>query len=295
MNDQSKNSETTQNPAVALGTLLNQARLKKGMSLGEVAECLKLPARQIEAIEKGSYDGMPEAVFVRGFLTSYARLLDIDEGELKQYLSQIFPTKKNAFIDQSASIPAGDLNFQNKPQQRRFPRWIIGLIAIAVIAAGIYAWQSKSFSESAKQTANSSQDIASQAPMVSDVAASNIRIVPMNENDQGESTQQPQSDNQIAASDEASAINQVTTDSATSNHTLVIKLRHQSWLQVSDKNAKVLISDVVNAGTTHQFKGAAPYRVIIGYTPGAVIQLDGKDIPIPDNNKRTAALTVGNN
>ena len=286
MNDQIRNSEHAQNPAIELGMLLRQARGKKGMSVGEVAECLKLPARQIEAIESGSYDGMPEAVFVKGFLTSYGRLLDIDKAELMQYLNVIFPNKKSAYQNVSSNTPDGDLNFQHTPVRRQFPRWIIGIVIIGAIAAGIYAWQSKSSSESAKQAASSSQEVSNQTATVSEVAASNIRIVPMSDSDKAGSAENQSN---------ANGPNNNQVNSATTEQILNIKIGHKSWLKVTDKNNKVLIGQVVSAGSIHEFKGAAPYKVVIGYTTDSSIQFNGKNIDIPKNKKRKAAITVGEN
>ena len=286
MNDQTRNSEHAQNPAEELGILLRQARVQKGMSVGEVAECLKLPARQIEAIESGSYDGMPEAVFVKGFLTSYGRLLDIDKAELKQYLNVIFPNKKSAYQNVSSNTPDGDLNFQHTPVRRQFPRWIIGIVIVGAIADGIYAWQSKSSSESAKQVASSSQEVSNQTATVSEVAASNIRIVPMSDSDKAGSAENQSN---------ANGPNNNQVNSATTEQILNIKIGHKSWLKVTDKNNKVLIGQVVSAGSIHEFKGAAPYKVVIGYTTDSSIQFNGKNIDIPKNKKRKAAITVGEN
>jgi len=72
----------TTNKATELGILLRAKREQKQLSIGEVSERLKLPARQIEALENGDYNSLPEPVFVRGFLRSYGRFLDLDESDL---------------------------------------------------------------------------------------------------------------------------------------------------------------------------------------------------------------------
>ena len=54
-----------------LGSELRRLREQKGLSIKDVADRLKLPSRQIEALENGLYEGMPEPVFIRGFLRSY--------------------------------------------------------------------------------------------------------------------------------------------------------------------------------------------------------------------------------
>lgn len=294
MNEQTKNPESGPNAAVTLGTLLSQARKQKGLSVGEVAERLKLPARQIEAMESGSYKGLPEAVFIKGFLSSYARLLEVDEKELKQYFQQIFPAASHLSTSDSNKVVSADLDFKGKPQRRHFPRWLIVVLVVILISAVVYAWQTKSTSENARQTATAGQEVSVQTASISDIAASNIRVVPMTDNEHTGS--QPVTE-VTAASQSASNTTdtQVSQPAVSASDTLVIKLENRSWLQVSDKNGKVLISQVVDAGSTHQFSGAAPYKVILGYTPGASIRFAGKDIAIEQNKKRTAAMTVGGN
>ncbi|WP_370387054.1 helix-turn-helix domain-containing protein [Snodgrassella alvi] len=294
MNEQTKNLDSSPNAAVTLGALLSQARKQKGLSVGEVAERLKLPARQIEAMESGSYKGLPEAVFIKGFLSSYARLLELDESEFKQYLQQIFPSGQRYSTSDSSKVLSSELDFQDKPQRRHFPRWLIALLVLIIIGAVVYAWQSKSTSENAKQAATASQEVSAQTASISDIAASNIRVVPMPASEQVSSTA---STTVISASQsqEANTNTNASQPVAADSEALLIKLENKSWLQVSDKNGKVLISQVVDAGSTQQFSGSAPYKVIIGYTPGASIKFAGKDVIIPQNKKRTAVVMVGGN
>lgn len=294
MNEQTKNLDSSPNAAVTLGALLSQARKQKGLSVGEVAERLKLPARQIEAMESGSYKGLPEAVFIKGFLSSYARLLELDESEFKQYLQQIFPSGQRYSTSDSSKVLSSELDFQDKPQRRHFPRWLIALLVLIIIGAVVYAWQSKSTSENAKQAATASQEVSAQTASISDIAASNIRVVPMPASEQVSSTA---STTVISASQpqEANTKTNASEPVAADSEALLIKLENKSWLQVSDKNGKVLISQVVDAGSTQQFSGSAPYKVIIGYTPGANIKFAGKDVIIPQNKKRTAVVMVGGN
>ncbi|WP_239323727.1 RodZ domain-containing protein [Snodgrassella gandavensis] len=294
MNEQTKNPESGQNAAVTLGTILAQARKQRGLSVGEVAERLKLPARQIEAMESGSYKGLPEAVFIKGFLSSYARLLELDEKELKQYLQQIFPSGNRHLAAENYKVASTELDFQDRPLRRHFPHWLIVVLVVILIGIVVYAWQSKSTSENARQTATSSQEVSVQAASIGDVAASNIRVVPMTASEQT-NTQAAYAGTNASQADGASTSMTASPSVVTGTEALVIKLENRTWLQVSDKSGKILISQIVDAGSTHQFSGGAPYKVILGYTLGASIQFAGKEVAIPQNKKRTAAITVGGN
>ena len=60
------------------GQRLRTARESLGVSPREVADALNLPLRVITALETDDYEGMPPSVFSRGYLRSYARLLELD-------------------------------------------------------------------------------------------------------------------------------------------------------------------------------------------------------------------------
>lgn len=65
----------------SLGNRLLQARERKGLSLSDVSEQLRIRKVYLESLEKGEWDELPEETYVRGFLKQYARLLNLDIGE----------------------------------------------------------------------------------------------------------------------------------------------------------------------------------------------------------------------
>lgn len=113
MNQTTENQAVGQDPAVEFGRILRLGREEKSLSIGEVAERLKLSAKQIEAFESGNYEGMPEGVFIRGFLRSYGRFLDLDEQAVSMHLDRIVPQsgKGNYNVEPNTS---SSLNYQNQ-------------------------------------------------------------------------------------------------------------------------------------------------------------------------------------
>ncbi|MFA9394451.1 MAG: RodZ domain-containing protein [Halodesulfovibrio sp.] len=65
-----------------LGTLLREEREKKGLSLEELSERIKLAPRTLAFIESGTKSELPHAVYVKGFVKSYAMILGLDPEEL---------------------------------------------------------------------------------------------------------------------------------------------------------------------------------------------------------------------
>ncbi len=64
------------------GQRLTAARRSQGLSLGDIARQLKISVRQVEALEHDDYSIFAGAVFVRGFLRNYAKLLHLDPDAL---------------------------------------------------------------------------------------------------------------------------------------------------------------------------------------------------------------------
>ena len=54
------------------GERLRQARESAGLELVEIADALKLSPAVTAALEADDYDGLPEPVFVRGYMKRYA-------------------------------------------------------------------------------------------------------------------------------------------------------------------------------------------------------------------------------
>src|ERR1043165_94255 len=68
----------------SLAMWLRAGRVRRDMSLDDVAKITKIQARILERLEAGRLDGLPADVFVRGFIRSVARCVGLDEREALQ-------------------------------------------------------------------------------------------------------------------------------------------------------------------------------------------------------------------
>ena len=73
-------------PGSHAGTALRQARLARGMSLGDVALQTKIKADSLRLIDDGEFGALPAEVFVRGFVRAYARSVGADGQEASRLL-----------------------------------------------------------------------------------------------------------------------------------------------------------------------------------------------------------------
>jgi transcriptional regulator with XRE-family HTH domain len=75
------------------GKYLKAARELRGLSIEEAAESTKIRKHFIKAIEEDGYELLPPGLYLRGFLTAYARYLGLDSNDVvlryEKYLEEL--------------------------------------------------------------------------------------------------------------------------------------------------------------------------------------------------------------
>ncbi len=72
----------------SVGEILRKAREAQGLSLEQVAALTKIQEPFIKALEEGHFEALPERVFAKGFVRTYARSLGIDEDDAVRQFSE---------------------------------------------------------------------------------------------------------------------------------------------------------------------------------------------------------------
>ncbi len=89
------------------GPLLRRIREAIGIELREIAERSKIGMAYLVALEGELWTKLPAAVYVRGFLSEYARALGLDPDRVKQtYLARFKAARPSVDDDESVSRPA---------------------------------------------------------------------------------------------------------------------------------------------------------------------------------------------
>lgn len=65
-----------------IGQYLRRTREERRMSVEEISRATRMPVVSVERIEADQFDELPGEVFVRGFLKSYARALNVSVDEV---------------------------------------------------------------------------------------------------------------------------------------------------------------------------------------------------------------------
>ena len=82
-----KVNDTPRSGGIGPGERLQAARIKKGLSLEDVASRMHLSPSILEAIEENNFDEITAPIFVKGYLRAYARIVSLGEDEMiEQYV-----------------------------------------------------------------------------------------------------------------------------------------------------------------------------------------------------------------
>lgn len=79
---------------VRLGQLLRQQRLKRKLSLEEVARGTKIKETFLAAIERGEYNRLPSPAYAKGFVINYGSYLGLPRAEVMALFRREFDEKR---------------------------------------------------------------------------------------------------------------------------------------------------------------------------------------------------------
>lgn len=123
--------EGTSAASFSVGRILAEAREAQGMSVSDVAHRIKFAPKQIEWLEADDFVRLPEAAFVRGFVRSYARMLNLDPAALLAQLPsshvQPVPAPEPKKVD--IPLPTGT------GMRAHNIFWLIGALVVALSIA----------------------------------------------------------------------------------------------------------------------------------------------------------------
>jgi len=128
--DENLEQHALETPGMKLATV----RKKKGYSCDHVAAKLHLRVRVIELLESDDYDALPEAVFIKGYMRAYAKLLEISPDPIIEAFNQldtVVVVKADRHLWQSR---------RNTHQAERIIKAGTALFAVVVLLSVVFWW-----------------------------------------------------------------------------------------------------------------------------------------------------------
>lgn len=245
------------------GEALKSAREQAGLSLQEVSQRLKMPLRVLQALEAGQWEQSGGAVFVRGQLRSYGRLLKVD---VEPFLQQAETVVAQPVVLVSHShTPRFQYFFES------FKRRAVYVVLTLVIATPVWMALRPS-SGPAPDAATASLDV------VPDVSNASI------------GTDEPR---QIAR---PSATPYVASMAALPRATapwLSMTFKGDSWVEVNAPDGRKVEHALVRAGEERRYAQGEVGRVKLGDATAVEVQQAGSTVDLaPYQRANVARFTV---
>lgn len=289
-------------PHASIGGTLREARERLGMSVEEVANQVKFAPRQVQALEADDFSHLPEIAFVRGFVRSYAKVLNLDANLL---LSLLPDHKSVAEKIEPASVEAPFSEALTLRQHNML--WLGGALLVALIATGFALWQSAPPDENPTPVAEtlpvatvtsgsaveSPLNLPAQIEVMSTSAVDYVDVSGVESASPvvGSGSDTMKLDTQLAAS----AVMPATNHLAGTSGVLRLVFDEESWTEIRDREGKLLSSQVNLGGSELQVDGVSPFAIVIGHASKVHLYRGGKLLNIASYinlNSDVARLTV---
>ncbi len=288
--------------------LLSNERVKRGLSLQEVADRLKLSRKQLEAIENDEYDKLPGPAFARGFVRNYAKLLGLDVALLNASLDAHLPMPpvNPPVADTAPAAPAPAASSRSPAVN---PTLIKGALALLVLllAAGVgyrLLTQGASTPATPPLAAPAVDSALPQAALNPEPASSAapVSAAPSVDSKPAELKPEPAKLEALAvapvkpAEVKPAEAKPTSTDTSTAQAAvsdtgageLVLNAREKAWVSVIDAKGKKLLYGQIS-GEKRLGAGTPPYKLIIGNAPQVELNYKGQAVPLADKTKGSTA------
>ncbi|HYP47604.1 MAG TPA: helix-turn-helix transcriptional regulator [Thermoleophilaceae bacterium] len=116
----------------SIGDTLRDARMRKGLDIGDLEAQTKIRAKYLRALEAEQFSELPGPTFVRTFLRTYAEALGLDP----HVLVEAYRTSHDPGTELDHLQPIGPPGKAREPRRRGPPRAavLLGLVVVAVLA-----------------------------------------------------------------------------------------------------------------------------------------------------------------
>lgn len=283
-----------------VGSMIHEARLKKGIKIADASKDLCIRSAYLEAIESSNYDEVPEAPYGIGFIRSYAEYLGLNSARMVQ----LFKEETDA-----ASVKNNDYYVMEPQTEVTAPNRKYLMISLLAVFAVYFIWfvynekqnnaeEAPASVEEYSETFNNEpsvefplqvEDFASveennltetavpvevvpvvdAAPVVDD-ASDNITV---NEGSFVETKQVKEEGQPVQPSKSGSRVS--------------VKVKGgDNWVEVKDGN-KLYISKVLHDGDVYTVPAGKGMILSVGRAEGVEVTVDGKVTEVVKATKKT--------
>jgi cytoskeletal protein RodZ len=233
----------------ALGEEFRAAREARGLSLSDVAEQIHIRSVYLQALESEDWATIGAAVYVRGFIRTYARFLGVDAEAAVQSFNESGAPGAPAPVAQQAGREASEQRRARRPSPML---WAAGTLAVLLVAAVLYKYVSLQI-QSRTPVA-----VAASPAATASVAAVSTPVA------------------EVASAEPSASATTTPLPTVPPTKTLTVRLSEASWLRVVIDGHNDM-EGLFPSGTLKTFHGKVA-DVRIGNAGGVELDVNGKDL-----------------
>ena len=284
-------------PSGSSGALLATARKSKGLSVNEVAGRLCLSVTRIEALETDNYTLLPEATFTRGYLKSYAQLVDLDP----ELVLSFYPGS-----DESTETPQKIVVKVAAPMAENGVRWfeLFGVLIVIIVIASIvwYMWQEQppqSADAISRVNAPNETVLVGLTRTVNEGVSSKSAEADRNNSTRNAAQNEAERDAEI---DQVTVVEAaVSTENTSGNDavlldedSLTVNCKSAVWIDIRGETGEKELYRTCKGGETISFAVDLPAPVFIGKIEGLELLLNDRqvDLSAHSNGQSYARFTL---
>ncbi|WP_414611431.1 helix-turn-helix domain-containing protein [Stenotrophomonas muris] len=263
--------------AAGCGTRLRQAREAAGLTLEDVGSRLRMPVQVVKSLEEEQWQKLGAPVFVRGQLRSYARLLDVDVGQLLEQ-AQVGPV-----------VPPTLVSHTHTPRARRIAenlgRRVLYVGITAVLAVPVWFATRGHFDGSAAPSpSTASLDVIPAAVPVTPSTAGAEAVAP------AEAATAPAS--KPAATPYVASLAPVPRPApapAAAGNALEMQFSGDSWVDIGGPDGSTVEKALIRSGETRSFTPGQVTRVTLGNASAVQVQQNGAIVDLTPYQRANVA------
>jgi cytoskeleton protein RodZ len=300
------------------GQRLRLARESRQLTRDAVAAQMRIEPKVIDALERDDYTQLPTAVFVRGYLRAYAKLV----GLVAEPLVDAFD-RRTAHAPPPLVLPAAvgpDIESRSG-----YARWIVFALAVLSLLLFYQWWHLEGSKPSpvavvppvavpqpsapTPMPAQKAETVAETPTVVPTpepgTPLENLYETPSDESGLGEVTAAPpvpatttRAPTALPATGSTAqpateSQQQVTPDAATGP--LVMRFNADCWVVIRDAGGRALLQGLIKSGERHVLDGKPPFQLTLGNSPAVEIEYLGQrfDQSRYTGPSRIARFTLG--
>ncbi|MEJ7932003.1 helix-turn-helix domain-containing protein [Ramlibacter sp. AN1015] len=311
--------------AASAGALLREARERAGLHVAALAGALKVPQRQLEALEQDRLELLPDVVYARALAASVCRTLKIDSRQVLSLLPKGGDSRLGKV--EPINVPfraSGDVGRSAGRELLRRPpvlaalALLVGAVVLLLLplipnrqepaATGDAMVKPEAASNAAAGSTTGAGDAATSAaaPLALPGTVTEA-VVPPGAALAGATPSAgvpqvapvtpvapvapplPTSGGTVPGASAGAATTSAGSDAAVEAPVIQFSARQAAWVQVTDSRGSVYLRRMLAAGETVGVSGATPLAVVVGNVSNVQVQVRGRPHDVASSTRDNVA------